>query len=390
MGHEDNIVERRQCRVVRIGSVEIGGDRPIAVQSMTNTRTRDVESTVAQILRLEAAGCDLVRLAVDNVSEAKCIGRIKEALSESTQDPIPIIADLHREKTLDIARAAIEEGVDKIRVNPGNFTNEDDFHLLVDECKIAGTAMRIGVNLGSLGESAGQTNSSRNSSGMAAAAKRAIEICQQHDFHQVVLAAKSSDVVQTVKASELLAKQWDYPLHLGVTEAGRGVAGTVKSAIGIGMLLAQGLGDTIRVSLSDEPEAEVKAAWEILKAVGARNRGVTVISCPTCSRTRNTGIDVKRYAEAVELALADSDRPLKIAVMGCSINGLNEAADADLGITGYSAREGKLFTHGQTAEEALSIPQDQLLAELLHRISAAARCEDKACEAVPRGNEETA
>ena len=347
--------KRKITREVRVGDVKIGGNNPISVQSMTNTDTRDVEKTVAQIKRLEEAGCDIVRVAVVDMDAAKCISKIKEQVN------IPIIADIHFDYRL--ALESVSSGVDALRINPGNIGSDDRVGAVVDAVKKRNIPIRIGINAGSLPSDILATyNGHPTAEGMVEGALRHIRICEHLDYKNLVISLKASDVPLMIEAYSLLAEKVDYPFHLGVTEAGLLRDGTVKSAIGIGSLLYAGIGDTIRVSLTDDPAEEVKTCRSILSALGLRHFGPTIISCPTCGRTQ---VELIHLAKEVETALADIDAPLKVAVMGCVVNGPGEAREADFGIAGGTG-SGIIFSHGEILR---TVSEKDLVTGLLEEIN---------------------
>ncbi|HEY3297863.1 MAG TPA: flavodoxin-dependent (E)-4-hydroxy-3-methylbut-2-enyl-diphosphate synthase, partial [Armatimonadota bacterium] len=316
------MVLRRLTKQVRVGSVLIGGNAPISVQSMTNTPTRDVESTVAQIHRLESAGCDLVRVAVPDAEAACMLGLIKERIN------IPLAADIHFDYQL--ALTAIEQGVDKLRLNPGNIKNSDKIKLIADRAKERGIPIRIGVNAGSMDR---KRYGEPSPESLVQSAYDEIELLESRGFTDIIISLKSFDVPTTIDAYRLASQKVDYPLHLGITEAGLLRQGTIRSAVGIGTLLAEGIGDTFRVSLTAQPEEEIGVAIEILKSLNLREDGYTIISCPTCARC---GVDLERIVREVESRLQQMKDlpPMKIAVMGCVVNGPGEARDADVGVAG--------------------------------------------------------
>lgn len=316
------MVKRRKTRVIRIGNLKIGGDSPISVQSMTNTKTWDVKATVSQIKKLEKAGCEIIRVGVPDLKSTKSLSKIKERIN------LPLVADIHF--SADLALEAINQGVDKIRINPGNFP-KSGLEKIVKLCKRKKIPIRIGINSGSLEKDILGNQERVTAEMMVESALRNIKLMEKLGFYDLVIALKSPDVLRTVKAYELLAKKVDYPFHLGITEAGREFSGTIKSAIGIGSLLLKGIGDTIRVSLTTNSVEEVKVAWEILKSLELRERGVKIVSCPTCARTE---IDIIGLTKEIEKITQNLKKPLKIAVMGCLVNGLGEAREADLGIVG--------------------------------------------------------
>jgi len=337
---------------ITIRGVQVGGGAPIAVQSMTTTRTENVADTVAQIKRLEAAGCEIIRLAVPDLPAANAFGKIRELVH------IPMVADIHFDYKL--ALAAIDAGADKIRINPGNIGGDANVREVVKACQSRNLPIRIGVNGGSLArdilEEFGHTPEA-----MVQSALRHIALLNRFDFDNICLSVKSSGVADTVSAYRLLHARTGYPLHLGVTEAGTAYVGTIKSAIGIGSLLLDGIGDTIRVSLTHDPVEEVRAARAILQSVGLRTFGPEVISCPTCGRCQ---IDLIPLAQEVEAALEAETRAITVAVMGCAVNGPGEAAAADFGIAG-GAEEGLLFRRG---EPVAKVPMNGLVAALMHLI----------------------
>lgn len=344
------MIERRPSRVVRVGGLALGGGNPIRVQSMTNTDTRDVETTVAQIKRLEAAGCELVRVAVPDMEAASRLGEIKRKIN------LPLVADIHYNYKL--ALAALEEGVDKLRLNPGNITKREQIEEVVRAAKDRGVPIRVGVNAGSLPQDILVKYEGPAPEGLVEAALREIEILEGNNFFDIVVSLKASEVPLMVEAYRLFAKERDYPLHLGVTEAGGGDAGVVKSALGIGTLLQEGLGDTIRVSLTGDPVREVEVAYEILRALGLRRRGVEIISCPTCGRTQ---IDLERIAAEVKERLRGLALPIKIALMGCPVNGLGEAGRAEIGLVG-SRGAGTIYLGGKMVKR---VPEERIVEEIV-------------------------
>ena len=313
---------RRKTKIIKIGKVRIGGDFPVAVQSMTNTATSDVTKTVRQIKELEKTGCEIIRVGVPDLRAAKALSEIKKKIS------IPLVADIHF--SADLAIEAINQGVDKIRINPGNFPKER-LGQIVKLAKKKKVPIRIGINSGSLEKDILKEQKRATAEMMVKSALRNIQLMEKLKFYNLVISLKAPDTQRTVKANELLAKKVNYPLHLGVTEAGGEFSGTIKSAIAFGVLLSKGIGDTIRVSLSADPIKEVKAGWDILKSLDLRERGVKIVSCPTCARTE---IDVIGISKKIENLTSQIKKPFKIAVMGCIVNGLGEAREADLGIVG--------------------------------------------------------
>lgn len=334
---------------IMVGGVPIGGGAPVTIQSMTNTRTDDVEATLHQIRTLAAAGCEIIRVAVPDMAAAKAVGKIKEG------SPIPVVVDIHFDYKL--ALEAIAAGADKVRINPGNIGGADHVKAVAQACARRGVPIRIGVNGGSLEKPLLAKYGGVCPEAMVESAFGHIRLLNQFDFDDICVSLKSSSVPMTMKAYQLMRQASDYPLHVGVTEAGTVRMGTLKSAVGIGGLLALGIGDTMRVSLSADPGEEVYAAKEILKAAGVRKEGAELVSCPTCGRTR---IDLIALANEVEERLKTVDKPITVAVMGCVVNGPGEASAADCGIAG-GVGEGLLFKKGQIVKK---VPQEQLVDEL--------------------------
>ncbi len=334
---------------IHVGSVAVGGGAPVSIQSMTNTRTDDVEATLKQIRELAAAGCDIVRVAVPDMDAARAVGKIKE------QCPIPLVVDIHFDYKL--ALEAIAAGADKVRINPGNIGGEDRVKAVADACRQKNIPIRIGVNGGSLEKPLLAKYGGVCPEAMVESAFGHIKLLNKFDFDDICVSLKSSSVPMTMKAYQIMSQESDYPLHIGVTEAGTVRIGTLKSAVGIGGLLALGIGDTMRVSLSADPVEEVYAARDILKAVGIRREGAELVSCPTCGRTR---IDLIALAGEVEQRLKSVDKPITVAVMGCAVNGPGEASAADCGIAG-GVGEGLLFKKGEIIKK---VPQDRLVDEL--------------------------
>lgn len=334
---------------IMVGGVPIGGGAPVTIQSMTNTRTDDVEATLHQIRTLAAAGCEIIRVAVPDMAAAKAVGKIKE------ESPIPVVVDIHFDYKL--ALEAIAAGADKVRINPGNIGGADHVKAVAQACARRGVPIRIGVNGGSLEKPLLAKYGGVCPEAMVESAFGHIRLLNQFDFDDICVSLKSSSVPMTMKAYRLMSQASDYPLHIGVTEAGTVRMGTLKSAVGIGGLLALGIGDTMRVSLSADPVEEVYAAKEILKAAGVRKEGAELVSCPTCGRTR---IDLIALANEVEERLKAVDKPITVAVMGCVVNGPGEASAADCGIAG-GVGEGLLFKKGQIVKK---VPQEQLVDEL--------------------------
>lgn len=348
------MIQRRITRQIKVGGVPVGGAAAISVQSMTNTPTRDVRATVAQIRRLEAAGCEIVRVAVPDAASAQAISSIKARVR------IPVVADVHFDHRLAIAAA--RAGADGLRINPGNIGGSRKVKAVVDCARACGIPIRIGVNSGSLEKDLLKKYNGATPEGMVASALRHVELLRGLDFHDIKVSLKASDVQRTVAAYRLLAAATDLPVHLGVTEAGTLFSGLVKSALGIGMLLAEGIGDTLRVSLTRDPVEEVRAGFEILAALDIRRRGPEIIACPTCGRTR---IDLFGIVERVEKALAGSAAPIRIAVMGCVVNGPGEAREADVGIAGGDGA-GVLFRKGRVIRK---VPEEKLVEALLQEVA---------------------
>ena len=337
---------REQTKVVKIGDRVIGGGNPILIQSMTNTKTEDVDATVAQIHALEKAGCEIIRCAVPTIEAAEALGKIKKQIH------IPLVADIHFDYRLAIA--AIENGADKIRINPGNIGDASRVQAVVDKAKEHGIPIRVGVNSGSLEKNLVEKYGGVTAEGLVESAMDKVHMIEEMGYDNLVVSIKSSDVLMCVKAHELIADQCKYPLHVGITESGTLLAGNIKSSIGLGLILHQGIGDTIRVSLTGDPVEEIRSAKLILKSLGLRKGGVTVVSCPTCGRTQ---IDLIGLAGKVEKMVSDLDLDIKVAVMGCVVNGPGEAKEADLGIAGGKG-EGLLIKKGEVIAK---VPEDQLL-----------------------------
>jgi (E)-4-hydroxy-3-methylbut-2-enyl-diphosphate synthase len=332
------MIVRKKTKQIRVGSVAIGGDSQISVQSMTNTDTRDVEKTVEQIVRLEAAGCDIVRVAVLDNDAAMAIRRIRERIA------IPLIGDIHFDHRLAIV--AMENGADGIRINPGNLGGEEKIARVVDAAKLHKVPIRVGVNSGSIEKDLLKTYgypTSENTRALIESALRNIRLLEKHGFEEIKVSIKSADVLTTIAGYQQLAECTDYPLHLGVTEAGGLIAGTVKSSVALGILLSSGIGDTMRISLTRDPVDEVRVGFELLRSLKIRERGPELISCPTCGRTR---IDLFSLAEAVERFIQTMESPLKVAVMGCVVNGPGEAKQADIGVAGGNG-VGIIFKKGE-------------------------------------------
>ena len=336
-------------RVVKVGNLLIGGGNPIVIQSMTNTTTSDVEATVNQIKKLEAAGCQMVRMTINNEEAAKAIGEIKKSVH------VPLCADIHFDYKL--ALLAIENGIDKLRINPGNIGSDENIKAVVEKAKEKNIPIRIGVNSGSIEKHILEKYGKPTADGMVESAMYHINLLEKNGFNDIVVSLKASNVKMMVEAYRKISKLIDYPLHLGVTEAGTAFQGTVKSAIGIGALLVDGIGDTIRVSLTEDPVEEIKVAKEILKVLGLIEAGVEIVSCPTCGRTE---IDLIGLAKKVEKEFENENRKIKIAVMGCVVNGPGEAREADYGVAGGKG-VGVLFKKGQIVKK---VDESEILIEL--------------------------
>ncbi|WP_304340646.1 flavodoxin-dependent (E)-4-hydroxy-3-methylbut-2-enyl-diphosphate synthase [Metaclostridioides mangenotii] len=344
---------RRKTREVSVGNVKIGGDNPISVQSMTNTDTRDAKATIEQIKRLEEVGCDLVRVAVPDMVAAKAIGEIKSKVS------IPVIADIHFDYKL--ALEAIDQGVDGVRINPGNIGNVSRVKMVVDKCKEKNLKIRIGVNGGSLEKELFEKYGSATPEALVESAMGHIKILEDLDFYNTVISLKSSDIFKSIDAYRLISEKVDYPLHVGITESGSIKKGTIKSSIGVGALLVEGIGDTIRISLTGDPVEEVNVGKEILRSLGLLNDKIKVVSCPTCGRCN---IDLISVVNDVEKKIADLDKDITVAIMGCAVNGPGEAREADVGIAGGKG-EGLLFKKGEIVRK---IKDSDLVEELLDEI----------------------
>lgn len=346
---------REHTKTIKIGNQVIGGGHPVLIQSMTNTKTEDVAATVVQILTLEKAGCQIIRCAVPTMEAARALGEIKKQIH------IPLVADIHFDYKLAIA--AMKNGADKIRINPGNIGSRERIQAVVDVAKERRIPIRVGVNSGSLEKELVEKYHGVTAEGLVESALDKVKIIEDMGYDQLVISIKSSDVLMCAKAHELIAQKTDYPLHVGITEAGTLFSGNIKSAVGLGIILYQGIGDTIRVSLTGDPSEEVKSAKRILKTLGLRNGGIEVVSCPTCGRTQ---IDLIGLANKVEDMVQDIPLDIKVAVMGCVVNGPGEAKEADIGIAGGKG-VGLLIKKGEIIKK---VPEDQLLEtlrdELLH------------------------
>ena len=346
-------MERRITKTVQIGDRVIGGGNPILIQSMTNTKTENVAATVDQIQRLTAVGCDIIRCAVPTMEAAEAIKEIKKQIS------IPLVADIHFDYRLAIA--AIENGADKIRINPGNIGSEDRVKAVVDAAKERNIPIRVGVNSGSLEKDLVEKYHGVTAEGIVESALDKVKLIEDMGYDNLVISIKSSDVLMCVKAHELIADQTAHPLHVGITEAGTIISGNIKSAIGLGLILNQGIGDTIRVSLTGDPLEEIKSAKLILRTLGIRKGGVEVVSCPTCGRTR---IDLIGLANRVENMVAEYPLDIKVAVMGCVVNGPGEAKEADIGVAG-GVGEGLIIKHGEIYKK---VPEEELLPALRYEL----------------------
>lgn len=337
---------RDKTKIIKIGNKVIGGGNKILIQSMTNTKTEDIKSTVEQIKKLEKVGCEIIRCAVPNMEAAIALKSIKEQIN------IPLVADIHFDYKLAIA--AIENGADKIRINPGNIGADERLKAVVKKAKEKNIPIRVGVNSGSLEKEIIEKYKKVTAEGIVESALDKVNMIEKYGYDNIVISIKSSDVLMCIKSHELIAKKTNYPLHIGITEAGTLYSGNIKSSIGLGVILYQGIGDTIRVSLTGDPIEEVKTAKLILKTLGLRTGGIEVVSCPTCGRTQ---IDLINLANKVQDMVKDIDKPLKVAVMGCIVNGPGEAKEADIGIAGGKG-EGLLIKKGQIIKK---VPEEKLL-----------------------------
>lgn len=346
-------MERRKTRKLKVGNVYVGGDAKITIQSMTNTDTRDVEATIAQIRELNIAGCDIIRCAVPDMKAAEALKEI------CIQSPIPVVADIHFDYKL--ALKAIENGVSALRINPGNIGNEEKVKAVAEAAKAKNIPIRIGVNSGSLEKDILQRDGKPTAKGLVESALRHVKILEDLEFYDIAISIKSSDVVMMIEAYRLMSKSCDYPLHLGVTESGTPFRGTIKSSIGLGTLLAEGIGDTVRVSLTSAPIEEVRVAKEILKALKLKETGLEFVSCPTCGRTQIKLIEI---AKEVEKRLENINKNIKVAVMGCAVNGPGEAREADIGIAGGNG-EGLIFKKGKIVRK---VKEEDLIEELMKEI----------------------
>ncbi|MBR0428310.1 MAG: flavodoxin-dependent (E)-4-hydroxy-3-methylbut-2-enyl-diphosphate synthase [Clostridia bacterium] len=339
-------MNRTNTRKIMVGNIQIGGENKVSIQSMCNTKTKDVQSTVKQILDLENAGCEIIRVACLDLEDAKAIKKIKEQIH------IPIVADIHFDYK--IALEAINSGVDKVRINPGNIGSSDKVEAVVRACKEKNIPIRIGVNGGSLEKELLEKYGKPTPEAMVESARKHIKILEDLDFYDIAISLKASNLDLCIKAYELASKEFNYPLHLGITEAGTEFSGTVKSSIGLGVLLREGIGNTLRVSLSDDPIKEIKVAKEILKDCNLYSKSPTLIACPTCGRTK---IDLIPIAKEVEDFLQTLESDITVAVMGCAVNGPGEAREADIGIAG-GIKEGLLFKKGEIIKK---VPQESIV-----------------------------
>ena len=346
-------MNRENTRSIMVGNVQIGGQNKVIIQSMCNTKTKDVEATVKQTLELEKAGCEIIRVACLDIEDAKAIKEIKKQIH------IPIVADIHFDYK--IALQAIESGVDKVRINPGNIGSEDKVKAVVDKCKERNIPIRIGVNAGSLEKDLLEKYGKPTARAMVESARRHIEILEKLDFHDYLISLKASNLDLCIESYEMASKEFNCPLHLGITEAGTEFSGTVKSSIGLGVMLRQGIGDTVRVSLSDDPVKEIKVAKEILKDCNLYKKSPTLVACPTCGRTQ---IDLIPIAKEVEEFLQTIEADITVAVMGCVVNGPGEAREADIGIAG-GIKEGMLFKKGQIIRK---VKQEEIVETLKQEI----------------------
>ncbi|MBU1035761.1 flavodoxin-dependent (E)-4-hydroxy-3-methylbut-2-enyl-diphosphate synthase [bacterium] len=326
---------RRKTRSVKVGNLEIGGNAPISVQSMTNTDTKNISDTVSQIKRMEKEGCELVRVAVPDLESCYSLPLIKKEIS------IPLVADIHYNYKL--ALKSIEFGVDGLRINPGNIGNSEKIKLVIKSAKKMDLPIRFGINSGSLDKNILKKHKKVTPQALIESAVNVIKILDELNYHNIIFSIKSTDIINTIEANNIFSSKYDYPLHLGITEAGPPFQGIIKSSVGIGALLSQGIGDTIRVSLTGDPVEEIKVGYEILKALHLRQRGLNIISCPTCGRCK---VDLNKIVKKVERQIRNIHKPLTIAVMGCMVNGLGEAKEADIGIA-FDKEKGVLFKKGK-------------------------------------------
>lgn len=356
-------MERRKTKQVKVGNLLIGGSAPVTVQSMLNTKNGDVQAALEQSDRLQKAGCDIIRLAVTDDKSLDVVRALKKNIG------LPLVADIQFDYKMAIK--SIEAGIDKIRLNPGNIGSEDKVKSVVSAAKERGVPIRVGVNSGSVSKEIADRFGRYSAEGLVHEAMRHIHILQDCNFDDIVVSLKASDVMSMVQSYRIMASQCEYPLHLGVTEAGTAFSGTIKSAVGIGTLLAEGIGNTIRVSLTDRPEEEIRAGIEILKALGLKKGGATIVSCPTCSRC---SVDLIHIASEVEKRLLNVPYDIKVAVMGCVVNGPGEAQDADIGITGANG-QGLIFKKGEIVKR---VPEENIVDELFREIETIFKEKEKA------------
>ena len=349
-----DFIKRKQTKEITIGNVKIGGNNPIAIQSMCNTDTRNAKATIEQIKKLEEEGCEIVRVAVPDIEASEAIKEIKKGIK------IPLVADIHFDYRL--ALKAMENGIDKIRINPGNIGNEERIKAVITMAKERNIPLRIGVNSGSLEKDILEKYGKVTPKGLVESALRHVKIVEKYDYNNIVVSIKASSVPFSMETYSILSNEIDYPLHLGITEAGTVWSGAIKSAVGIGSILSMGIGDTIRVSLTGDPVEEVKTAKEILKSLGLRKFGIEFVSCPTCGRTE---VDLISIANKVEQECKKINQNLKVAVMGCAVNGLGEAKGADIGIAGGKGY-GLIFKKGEIIKK---VPENELIPELLKLIN---------------------
>ena len=346
-------MEKKATKAVTVGDVQIGGDAPVSVQSMTNTDTRNIGETVDQIKRLEEAGCELIRVAIPDYEAATKVDKIKAEID------LPLIADIHFDHKL--ALEVLERGIDGLRINPGNIGGEKKVKAVATKALAKKVPIRVGVNGGSLEKELLEKYGHPTAEAMVESALKHIRLLEKYDFYDIIISLKASEVPMTLKAYQLMSQRVDYPLHVGITEAGTVKSGTIKSAVGIGSILAQGLGDTIRVSLTGDPVEEIGVAYDILKSLNLRDKGVKIISCPTCGRCE---IDLVEIANKVEEEITEVDKSIEVAIMGCVVNGPGEAREADIGIAG-GKDEGLIFKDGESIKKVSS---DELVAELVEEI----------------------
>jgi len=344
---------RRKTKIVNFAKKQVGGDAPVSVQSMCNTKTENIEATVSQIKKLEAVGCEIIRVAVPGQKAARALTEIKKRIN------IPLVADIHFDHQL--ALMAVDNGVDALRINPGNIGSDQKIKEVAFACKENNIPIRVGSNSGSIEKELLKKYGGPTAKAMVESALRNVRVLEENNFEQIVISLKSSHISTTIEAYKLMSDKVDYPFHIGITESGTPWRGTIKSAAGIASLLTQGLGDTLRVSLTGDPVEEVRVGWQILKSLELRQKGVEIISCPTCGRTN---IDLIALAEKVEKELMKIDKNITVAVMGCAVNGPGEAKEADIGVAG-GMEEGLIFKSGEIIKK---VKEDQLLEELLKEI----------------------